>query len=71
LDELWNVTGGLRDDIEAKMQNLIGAGGGLCSLSFDVFGRTCYFNFCDIDMSAIRTVVVAVGIIAAMMIVIL
>jgi len=71
LDGLWNVTSGLRDDLNAKMQGLIVGGGGLCSLSFEVFGSTHYFDFCGIDLTAFRTVVIAVGIVAAMMIVIL
>lgn len=70
LDTLWNAVGSLRGRVEEKINSMIGSSGSVCSVTFEYYG-THAISFCDIDMTIIRSAVIVVATIAAVMIIIM
>lgn len=71
LDALFDSVSGLADRMKDKIETMVGAGSGVCSLQFSVYGQTQTLDFCNIDFSAIHTAVLFVATVAAAMIIIL
>lgn len=71
LDALFDAITGLADRMKAKVESMVNAGSGVCSLSFSVYGQNQSLDFCSIDFSAIRAALLFVATIAAVMIILL
>ena len=69
LESVWDSVDGLRDTITGKINTMIGAGGSCSILSTDVYGGTFSIDFCSIDWTAWRYMILAVASIAACLIV--
>jgi hypothetical protein len=71
LDSLFDSITGLADRMKTKVESMVNAGSGVCSLSFSVYGQNQSLDFCSIDFSAIRAALLFVATIAAVMIILL
>lgn len=71
LDTWFQGVSGLRTAIQTAVNNSINVAGGVCSIPFQVWGSAASLNFCDLDLSALRSVIIAVGMITAAVILIL
>lgn len=69
LDDIMDSIDGLKDTVNAKITALLGAGGTCSVLSETVYGSEVSIDFCDIDWSTWRVLILAVAALAACLIV--
>lgn len=69
LDDLWESVNGVKSEIDLKMQALIDINGSCSVMSESVWGATVGIDFCSIDYSALRAIMLALAAICACMIV--
>lgn len=69
LDKLKTAINALRDAVLGKVNAIISGGSGSCKVDVVLWEKTVELSFCDIDLTALRAIIISIGALCAVLII--